>query len=308
MRVLCSLPLLVILVLAGCDETLPPPEPASEPVPEATQFDASTAGEVRGQLTWQGELPRVPPYQAPVSPLSEQPTGQWQSWPNPHAPRIDERTRGVAGAVVFLRGIDPRRVRPWDHPAVRVEIRDYQLHVCQGERDGQVGFVRRGQTVEMVSRQPVFHSLQARGDDFFARTFPDPDRPCNPCMKRAGVVELQSGAGHFWMRGYLFVDDHPYFALTDAQGRFTLPAVPPGSYDLVCWLPSWREADYDLDADTVLLTRLAYEPPVRIARPVQVAPRQTQTMFLTVSIDHFVPRDPARRGPISRSPQFPRVP
>lgn len=306
-RGLGTLVLLGSLSLTGCNDSSGPAESAATPGPEANCFEPSTVAEVRGQLTWKGELPRVLPYQAPVSPLSEQPTGRWRSWPNANAPCIDEPTRGVAGAVISLRGIDPRQARPWDHPSVSVEIRDYQIHVCQGERDGKIGFVRRGQTVEMVSRQPVFHSLQARGDDFFARTLPDPDQPCHPRLKRAGVVELQSGAGHFWMRGYLFVSDHPYLTLTDAQGRFALPAVPPGKYDLVCWLPSWREADYELDADTVLLTRVSYEPPVQRVQPVQLTPRQVQQVQLTVSSADFLPSGPARHGPISHSPQFPPV-
>src|SRR5262249_39172772 len=140
---------------------------------------------------------------------------------NPHAPAIDPATRAVKDAVVFLRGIDPRRSRPWDHPPVRVEMRDYLLVVRQGAAEGRVGFVRRGDGVEMVSAQPAFHALQARGAAFFTLMFPDPGGPRTRRLGRAGVVELTSAAGHFWMRGHLFVDDHPYYARADAAGRFT---------------------------------------------------------------------------------------
>ena len=51
------------------------------------------------------------------------------------------------------------------------------------------------------------------------------------------TVELTSGAGHYWMRAYLMVAEHPYYALTNADGRFVLPQVPPGRYEIVCWLP-----------------------------------------------------------------------
>ena len=33
----------------------------------------------------------------------------------------------------------------------------------------------------------------------------------------------------------MHVFDHPYFALTDDQGRFTIPNLPAGSYTLKAW-------------------------------------------------------------------------
>jgi hypothetical protein len=186
-----------------------------------------------------------------------------------------------------------------------VEIRDYQIHICQGEQTGRVGFVQRGQAVEMVSRQAVFHSLQARGADFFARALPQPDLACAPVLNRPGAVELRSGAGHFWMRGYLFVADHPYFACTDSKGRFRLTGVPPGKYELVCWMPSWKEAEHELDADTVLLTQLVFQPPVEKVRPVELAAGQSCSVAVQLSMTDF---PSAQREPISRCPQIPRVP
>jgi plastocyanin len=40
---------------------------------------------------------------------------------------------------------------------------------------------------------------------------------------------------HPWMEAYLGVYDHPYFAVTGADGRFTLRDVPPGTYVLEAW-------------------------------------------------------------------------
>jgi hypothetical protein len=38
---------------------------------------------------------------------------------------------------------------------------------------------------------------------------------------------------HSWMQAWVYVFDHPYFAVTGPDGRFTLNDVPPGRYTLV---------------------------------------------------------------------------
>ena len=40
---------------------------------------------------------------------------------------------------------------------------------------------------------------------------------------------------HEWMHAWVWEFDHPYFATTGADGRFTIKDVPPGSYTLVAW-------------------------------------------------------------------------
>ena len=42
---------------------------------------------------------------------------------------------------------------------------------------------------------------------------------------------------HPWMNAWVCVVEHSYFAISDAEGRFVLPEVPPGEY----WLESWHE-------------------------------------------------------------------
>ncbi|HTU18996.1 MAG TPA: hypothetical protein VMG10_13125 [Gemmataceae bacterium] len=289
-RIVCWLVLVGVAVVSGCDDSIAlPNQPESNAGDFGRDFDSDAAGTIQGRVTWRGAIPKVPSYRAPVSPGNEHAGQPRRLWANPNTPRIDAETKGVAGAVVFLRGIDPQRSRPWDHPPVRVELRDYQIHVCQGDRDDTSGFVRRGELLTMVSRQSLYHALRVRGAAFFARAFPDADRSCTQRLDRAGLVKLSSGCGYFWMRGRLFVDDHPYYTHTDTQGRFTLPQVPPGRYRLVCWLPDWHEASRELDAETALICRLTFRPPVEVEKAVQVAPRQTQSIAFELDASRFAP-------------------
>jgi plastocyanin len=46
---------------------------------------------------------------------------------------------------------------------------------------------------------------------------------------------------HGWMSGWLIVEDHPYYAVTDANGSFKITDVPPGNYELKFWQETLRE-------------------------------------------------------------------
>jgi hypothetical protein len=40
---------------------------------------------------------------------------------------------------------------------------------------------------------------------------------------------------HPWMRGYLFVFRHPFFAVTAKDGTFSIGGLPPGNYTIEAW-------------------------------------------------------------------------
>ena len=40
---------------------------------------------------------------------------------------------------------------------------------------------------------------------------------------------------HHWMTAHFWVMDHPFYAVTDAAGQFSIPGLPPGNYTLVAW-------------------------------------------------------------------------
>jgi hypothetical protein len=141
----------------------------------------------------------------------------------------------------------------------------------------------------MVSRDALFHSLHFRGPTFFGVALPDPEQPLSRRLGANGLVELSSGAGYYWMRAYLFVDDHPYYARTDAHGQFVFERVPPGRYELVCWLPSWHEARHERDPDTCLISRLIFQPPAEQVRAVEVGERESGTIKFVVSEKDFAP-------------------
>lgn len=280
---------LLLAVLAGCGEVPAlKPEPADGPSPAASSaFDPDSAGTLRGQVVWAGPRPSPAAFLNRLDPALPFGEAEARLRQNPNFPSLDAASCGVADAIIFLRDPDRRRARRWDHPPVRVEMQDYKLTVVQGPARSRAGFVRQGDAVELMSRQPVPHSLRARGPAYFTLAFPDPDQPLQRRFDRRGVVELTSGNGYFWMRGYLFVDDHPYYTRTDAAGHYILPQVPPGRYEVVCWHPSWHTGRTEHDSDTGLVRRLHFKPPAARVRSVELAPGELRDVDFELSAADF---------------------
>ncbi|HEX3314863.1 MAG TPA: hypothetical protein VHR72_08240 [Gemmataceae bacterium] len=67
----------------------------------------------------------------------------------------------------------------------------------------------------------------------------------NKLLPPGGEVEIELKAEklpisiecniHPWMKGYVKVIDHPYYAVTDADGKFTIPNPPAGACKLKIW-------------------------------------------------------------------------
>jgi hypothetical protein len=55
------------------------------------------------------------------------------------------------------------------------------------------------------------------------------------------VFSMQCGF-HAYMESWALVADHPYYALTDKDGRYRLTDIPPGTYRVTVWHPYLRES------------------------------------------------------------------
>ena len=49
------------------------------------------------------------------------------------------------------------------------------------------------------------------------------------------LLQLTSGNGHEWMAAYIAIMPHPWAAITDENGRFTLHNVPAGAHKIYAW-------------------------------------------------------------------------
>ena len=51
---------------------------------------------------------------------------------------------------------------------------------------------------------------------------------------RPGIVRVFCDI-HSHMSAFILVFNHPFFAMTDAEGRYRIENIPPGSYNVVAW-------------------------------------------------------------------------
>ncbi len=59
---------------------------------------------------------------------------------------------------------------------------------------------------------------------------------------------------HPWMAAYLFVMDHPYFAVTDADGKYSIPPLPAGSYTLGVWHEAFGTQEIEVEVGQTPVT------------------------------------------------------
>ena len=134
--------------------------------------------------------------------------------------------KGIANAVVKILGIKG--------PAALGKGSLDQVH-C--EFVPHVQALRTGSTLVITSSDAVLHNTHAFNEDkttAFNIAVPIPGSEVNKKLQKPGILKLRCDAGHTWMSAYILVLDEP-FAMTDANGNFSIDNLPPGKYEVEVW-------------------------------------------------------------------------
>jgi len=99
----------------------------------------------------------------------------------------------------------------------------------------RVVLVPAGGTVEFLNGDRLLHNLRSQTKDNppFNRT--QPKGRTIPIPFRAPEIIRIDCDLHPWMRAWVVVAEHPFYAVTGEQGEFVLDNVPPGTYTLRFW-------------------------------------------------------------------------
>lgn len=97
--------------------------------------------------------------------------------------------------------------------------------------------MQRGQTLKASNSDPVMHNVHTRPEESRAQNFgmPAGAKPRELSFKRPEVMVSVICDVHAWMTAWIGVVDHPYFAVTGADGSFRLAGLPAGQHTLGVW-------------------------------------------------------------------------
>lgn len=158
---------------------------------------------------------------------------------------IVHKKSGLQNVLVFLANIKPETLPPLELNVQTLNCR-FQPHVLA---------LGVGSQLTIHNNDPMLHNVHARLHEFISGwdkastldIFQDSDEAsfnfafsqkggvAVDTLNKPGLIRLRSDAGYDWMTGYILVMPHRYFAVTDIEGKFQLPELPPERYDLVMW-------------------------------------------------------------------------
>jgi plastocyanin len=95
-----------------------------------------------------------------------------------------------------------------------------------------------GGTVEFLNSDRLLHNVKSAGKENppFNRAQPHA-RSISFKFKKPEILRVDCDL-HSWMRGWVVVAEHPFYAVTNERGEFILDNVPPGKYSLQVWQES----------------------------------------------------------------------
>lgn len=212
----------------------------------------TTNGSIEGVVIFQGEIPK--------SPISDDAGVQRDLL------QVDRESRGLQNVVVWLvMDKTPTRVR--DPHATRssdAEILTAVLDQRDHEFVPRVLAVHAGQPVKFSNSDAANHNVRTSSS-----------QPTNEFNVFTGVDgsythrfaadpqqrPIRLGCDiHPWMRGWIYVFEHPQYAVSDARGRFRIVSVPPGRSKLVLRQPDIRyAAEREVHVSPSQVTRIDVE-------------------------------------------------
>jgi plastocyanin len=196
--------------------------------PAGLKVDASIAGEVKGTVTLDGLAPKNASIKmAGADPICirENKTPQFQE-------TFTVGSDGKSLANVFVYVKDGLGNYVYDTPTdpVTIDQKECRYHP-------HVFGMRVGQPLVILNSDPTLHNIHAlpKGNAEFNTGQPIQGMKTTHTFDKPEVMVPFKCDVHGWMNAYVGVLDHPYFAVTDKDGKFDLKTLPPGSYTIEAW-------------------------------------------------------------------------
>jgi len=188
------------------------------PAPAATPIDPATAGTVNGTVKFDGAAPK----QAKID-MSQDPACKGAN----AAETIVADGGNLANVFVYVK--DGLGSGTFDVPKDAVVLDQsgckYHPHVLG---------VMAGQTVQIKNDDMTTHNIHPTPKD--NREWNESQPPSSPAIEknfaREEIMLPVKCNQHPWMKMYINVVKTPFYAVTDASGKYEIKGLPPGDYTI----------------------------------------------------------------------------
>jgi len=159
--------------------------------------------------------------------------------------------QGVQNTVVYLAEVPKGKAWPTAKPPEIDNVKCRFMPAIQVIGAGKL---------DVVNTDPVLHNTHGYYGKrtAFNLALPNQGQRIPVELPRAGVVRVDCDA-HGWMEGWIYVAENPYYAVTSADGKFSITDVPPGSYKLVAFQPFIGPIEQSVTVAARKPTRLTIE-------------------------------------------------
>jgi plastocyanin len=120
----------------------------------------------------------------------------------------------------------------WDAPSTAATLDQNGCHY----RPHVLGLMT-GQKLSITNSDPTQHNIHPtpKNNPEWNQTQPNGAPPIEKTFARSEVLIPVKCNQHPWMKAYIGVLKHPFFAVSAEDGTFTIKGVPPGTYTVAAW-------------------------------------------------------------------------
>jgi plastocyanin len=220
----CISLLALVTACGGSDTSKSPKASAPAAAPDARKVDAATAATITGKVLFEGTPPERPVIKMGSDPVCAS-AGEVRS------ESIVVDNGGLQNVFVYVKdGLGNKYI--FDTPTEPAKIDQKGCHYVP-----HVLGVRVTQPLEIVNSDNTMHNVHG---------MPETNQEFNFGQVVAGLKSTVAFTTpevmipfkcdvHSWMNAFIGVVDHPYFAVSDKDGKFELRTLPPGTYTVEAW-------------------------------------------------------------------------
>jgi hypothetical protein len=206
------------------------PSKTTDPAANASGYqviEVTEKGTLKGTVKWVGDIPKLPEF-----PIAKDNDTCGKTKANQRL-LVDGASKGVANSVIYLEGINK---------GADLIPKDGVLDQKACEYVPHVQIVPKGSNLKSLNSDPILHNVHTYlgEESVFNLAMPMQGQEFPKPLKKAGVMSAKCDAGHTWMSGYVVVAEHPYYALTNEKGEYTIENIPPGKYTVKFWHEGWE--------------------------------------------------------------------